>query len=585
MRMTALALALTWTVLGLPGGAGADSVTDPSGVFAFDLPGRWEHTAPTHGVATWQRSDPQPNIVMTLGVQLEPGRPMADQLIEFARDPENEFNDARDFRRFPARIMGADTEVIAFVFTGEGFNLQVFATVVPGNGRQDVALLILGAEGTQELPLLVEGIIASIRRPGEAPPRTPEPRAGTVGPWRVADLPEGMGVHFAQPQQPGVVGQVRVLPQARDQASRLLPRELTSSLNARPEVETWGASADGRYAQCTFRVTLRDMAARGEAFLSVGPRDALLAVVYAPESHPSQSLAAARSFVQDLLRPSGGGGGPAIDPATVALTRTPNDDGSAWVSVPRGWQVSDAKGIVVAIGPEGSLIIGAYGQLMTPQAAAQTMALDGGATARTVGVSDYLPPPDAVTVIIPKIYSVGGIPVADVRILNAGPVTNAPGFAWAHCTFRRGTPGGEMQTTEGLAYVSSTPSPDGWWHFTITLLEAPQEQFARSLPLLMRIYETYGVSQALMDDRWKTIHQTQRETHEIIQQVIQRRSDATEVAAKQWDRYIRGTEPFISDRGEVRDLGGLGDLFRWAGDEPNLSIRPLTRDEWLRLLP
>lgn len=568
----------------------AERVTAPGGSFAFDLPGEWVREEPVEGLTVWQSTDPDWAAmgVLAVGVVLNPDKPVTAQLVDLIKDPEQEFTDARNFRTTSITLLGQLAEFISFVFTDDGTALQAHVLPVPC-GQMHTALMVLGPAETQGLEEAAHAVFCSIGPPGAAPAAPggapPEPPAGGAGQWKVADLEEGIGVRFWEEQQPGVSGEIRVLPHGGKRASQLLPPTLTAVLGARPQVQTWGRSQDDRYASCTFRVTRHGTQHRGEAFLSVGPNNAAMACMYAPEGTPEARVQQGRQFMRRLCTTSGEGG-PAIDPATVPLTRTANTDGSAWIDVPRGWQVGETQGILSATGPEGSLLVGMHGAAFTPAGAAQTAAMDGGATAAQVGVSEYLPPTHAPLFILPKLGQIARQPVDGVQLLEAAPVPNAAGFAWVHCTFRRALPTGEVTPMEGIAFVSSSPDPTGnMWNWTITLIEAKQADFPRVLPLLMRIYGTYGVSPALIAERLDNIRRIQDETHQIIQQVIQSRSEASEIAAKKWDRYIRDTEPLISQTGEVREIGGLMDLLRWVGDDPNLAVRQLGRDEWLKHVP
>jgi hypothetical protein len=131
---------------------------------------------------------------------------------------------------------------------------------------------------------------------------------------------------------------------------------------------------------------------------------------------------------------------------------------------------------------------------------------------------------------------------------------------------------------EAVAHVMSGPLSDVQWFGSISLLSAPQAAFGRNLPLLWRIYTSYGISQVLLSQRRTQVMKHQRAITAIIQDVTAHRGQISVQEAERWDKVIRGVRPVMDPTtGETRDISidphcGGQDMGKWLQENPNLPL-------------
>lgn len=550
---------------------------DPQGRFQFQYPRDWSVQAVPDGLRlrpAWAG--------VSADLILKPGTASAQRLLEAVQGLiRGQSPDYREIGRSACSVGGIPGQVVQYtVINPQGARrlIQIVAFVNDGLGY---VLLVEADENELAAARAAwDAILRSFQVAGGVGGSAgdgvgeAQPQPGAAARWAVRDLPGQTGVQVTEQREGGAVGELRVLKPGSRRASSLLKTTLAGLPVQDLKVIKAGHTQGDRFACCTYQGVRQGAAVKGELAVSVGERDASVEHIWAPAGTFDARRAEVRSILNDLTqtdRATGGGGGAAADAERVQLTKTANRDGTAWISVPAGWQVSEGQGMLRARGPQGTIMVGIWCLFFTP-AAAQQMAAMGGPVGE-MAVADCPPLDQAIGVVLPQVGRMGGMAISNLEVLRTEPAPGAPGWACVQVRYISESPGGPAQQMEALAFVSAAPTDANGWVGSLNLLTAPREVFAQNLPLLWRIYQSYGISQALIASRMAQVLKDQRAITGIIQEVTAHKAEVQYKETDKWDRYIRGVSRTRDlDTGETRDLAGWEDLHRWAEDNPNLNL-------------
>jgi hypothetical protein len=201
-------------------------------------------------------------------------------------------------------------------------------------------------------------------------------------------------------------------------------------------------------------------------------------------------------------------------------------DGSGTLGLPAGWRIASAvNGMVSAEGPEGTVDLGINAPVYTPQAAAAM-------PFRPPAVAPY---GDAAASAQAMLGGFWKVAPQSIRIVDHSPIAwwaNGPAAtvhlvaASVHheCLFTVLT--GSVGFGEFMYYhsgVCTTP-----------------EKFDANLPLLLRIWASWKVSDAVYQARLRDAACSLESINRIIRHTMRRRERAMEEANEAWDRIIRG---------------------------------------------
>ncbi|NSW57832.1 MAG: hypothetical protein HPY44_17660 [Armatimonadetes bacterium] len=555
--------------------AGADTCVPPGAGFSFDVDGNWTMKQADQ-TYFWESEDPgRAGLILSVTpVPLDGSKALGPQVIERVKAMPEMFAQASNFSTMQVPVAGVPRVGVAFRYVLGGRAQVARMVVIPSRERH----WVLNVDGPADMPGLEQftlRLLATLREISELPAES--------GAWQVIDHPRGPGLLIFEKRQGG--GQVEVLAFApgNARARRLLRERLKPAQDPSFRLIQWNAAADDTLATCSYTIQVDGTAMQGEALVSLGEQSGTFVNMLAPQWEFGALAPRMKALLREACAPRRAG---LDEVSNIPLQRQKNIDGTAWMSVPAGWRVEGTGGSVATKGREGVLLVGNYGTMISTAAAGQMAALGLDLEARGFMIGDFAPAQYALPVILPAIARRSGEAITDVRVLEAAPLPGSPGYWRVLASYVWQVPGQPASQMEGIAFISTTNTGDNWM-FTLTFLTWPAGSDRVGLPLLARMYATYGVSQNLLDARIAHALASQEECRRIIDEVIKERNAASESAAKKWDRYIRGTEPLRDeDTGEIRDVSSLEDIMRWAEDNPTLrELNTLTEEQWRHELP
>jgi hypothetical protein len=235
----------------------------------------------------------------------------------------------------------------------------------------------------------------------------------------------------------------------------------------------------------------------------------------------------------------------------VALHPVMLPDGSGTIYLPAGWHIGSAsKGMVSAVGPEGTVDLGIWCPVYTPQAVAMMYGV------RPPLVASYSEPARVVQELMPQL-SAGlrrlGQPGARwVRLIEQTPAA-WPNGRGAYLHFETEVDGhGRWQT---VALVLLMPNADGSYVYYTSSVSAPSARFARSFPLLLQIWSHWKVADSVYQERLNHAMESMRETGRIIRETNTYRQQAQDRSNRAWDLTIRGHWVYEdTETGERREI-------------------------------
>lgn len=398
---------------------------------------------------------------------------------------------------------------------------------------------------------------------GAVPPASrthgPGPVAAQTYVWRELKVPSGVtgSVLLAQPNVGGSA--VDLL--------RLGADALAERLGKRPMLLGAVEVFDGSIAHAPFDAEGR----RRGVLLAQSRGQAGIATIAAVFDDTDAFAASAARLLETAAGhfPAMTGTKPAGSPPETVWQTVPLPDGTGSVRLPQGWVITGAyQGIVDAHGPEGAISLGAFFQVMVPQAAAQYMA-------RAPLVAPYNDPESAARSVLQQLgqtaQQTGQVWIELGRVREKNPVEWPGGQAIiADVDFEvLGLASGQVSRVprRGLVLWGMAPVNNEQFLFYQSAVSSPPEQFARNLPVLLEIWKGWRVSDATLRGRLDAAARSLRETNQILSDVNARRQDAMERSSMAWDHYIRGTWP-VEDTLDGR---------RYTGD--NDTLKPIV--EWL----
>jgi hypothetical protein len=208
------------------------------------------------------------------------------------------------------------------------------------------------------------------------------------------------------------------------------------------------------------------------------------------------------------------------------------------IRLPSGWRVTgtNAQGAVDATCPDGSGVsLGIYFPVFS--------ALQGPYPLK----APYMGPVQAVKVLTPRILAQSHVVVNDLRILEAAPAgwyTPVPRGQAAMIVWQSDvTAGGKRLRFKGLSLVLTAPIDYSQWMYYYSTVHAPAESFDRMLPVLMEIWYSWKIDDAVFRRRLRSAAQSLRTVQKIYQDAAGYRERTASNASAAWSNVIRGSWP------------------------------------------
>lgn len=355
---------------------------------------------------------------------------------------------------------------------------------------------------------------------------------------RVNDPEPPEGFQSFRPEQGSgevLVGLFKGAGSAKEALARSLDA-LAGYFDGRPRVLAGLGDRDDQELQAVIEATRKGKSFRGLVLVHVGPREAVVGIAYDRAARFAESEAALGELLSRNL-PRGEG-------ARVKWRRVELSDGSGTLKVPEGWQLNPINAMVSGWGPQGSVDLGIWVTLNTPASAAQ-LAQFGIPPGPVV---EYGDPVNALEVMA-RVYveSLGGR-LKKLHVIDRAPAPGFPGKSgWFHVESEI-SKDGKTEKTQTLALISLTPLADGRVLYYSSSVTAPAKTFARDLPVLLEIWNSWKVSDAVFQKRIQAALESMKATHRIIQDVYEARKRVMARACDDWSEVIRGTRIVRDDR-------------------------------------
>jgi hypothetical protein len=297
--------------------------------------------------------------------------------------------------------------------------------------------------------------------------------------------------------------------------------------DGQPRLQGAFANAADTEVQAFFRASHRGIPVRG--WMSVSGARAALAF--------DEEAQFSRSFPQ-LMQALGGdapaGAAPSRARAPVQLTRQQFPDGSGSIGLAPGWRIGSSwKGIVDIHGPNGETGIFGYYQQVLVNWIGPPSPVPGAIYGRIRN------PASALAAYCDS-YTKGAVSrgQATFRIIETAPMqplTAGSQTAMFLVEVRSG-----QSAVRSLALVSVAPIDSENWIYYMSAVTAPEQLFAERLPVMMQMWSSWGISQALVMERMQNAMRSMRETTAILQGVNDNMRRAGERSNLAWSQTIRG---------------------------------------------
>ncbi len=197
-------------------------------------------------------------------------------------------------------------------------------------------------------------------------------------------------------------------------------------------------------------------------------------------------------------------------------------DGSGNISLPPGWVINNAQNTSAEL----------QGQNGEAVAVGITMAI-GPPEFSMPGVlaAHYMLPADAYAMVSEFIANQRG-QSAHVRVIEqyGTPALTQYGKA-AYLLVDQITVG---QNYRSFVLVNTADLGNGYWQFYMTLLTAPNKQFSKALPIMIKIWQSWSMSQGEMSRRTALALQTMKQTNQIMQSTSEGRKTT------EWHQKLTG---------------------------------------------
>lgn len=365
----------------------------------------------------------------------------------------------------------------------------------------------------------------------------------------------------AQPQPANAPGGFQVLPHQAGSGTALLRRgsgersarrlaqdalqALAAGLDRAPRSLGGMASRDDDAALMSFVGHHRGTMVQGYVVVQISKQGGYTVAVAIDEPQRLAQTSAALLAAADAAVGGGANGGGAAGPSPYRNLPWSNVSfGTGQVSLPQGFRVVGAyQGAVDIVGPNGEAAsLGAASQVMTPQAAQQSMAL--GVRPQIYVAPATRDPVAAFRNVQPQIERAiasrgGGV----VRLTQVREAERVPfGNFNAALVASDGAVSNGQRPYRKLSLVAvGGVMANGNWLYYNSEVYAPTELYPQALPVLLKIWNSWSVDKSVLMERLVSAAKSMRETNEILQGINSTRQQSQERLSNAWAQTMRGT--------------------------------------------
>ncbi|RMF87400.1 MAG: hypothetical protein D6739_01775, partial [Nitrospirae bacterium] len=214
----------------------------------------------------------------------------------------------------------------------------------------------------------------------------------------------------------------------------------------------------------------------------------------------------------------------------------PFPDGSGRVRLPEGWQIrSTYQGAVDIVGPHGEGIsLGFSLPIPTPEAAANPLT---GQPMPGVVAAYPADPVTSLRELGPRLVARFGGSFQVERVIEAAPVASPTGGSAAYVLYDCTLQGRAMRA---LSLIDCSPAPTGWWTYYYSTVGAPRPAFAKALPVMMKIWESWAVDPEVFRRRLQSALRAMEQTHRLLREAAENRTRSFEKGLVDWTEVFRG---------------------------------------------
>ncbi|MBC5809940.1 MAG: hypothetical protein GIW95_03665 [Candidatus Eremiobacteraeota bacterium] len=260
-------------------------------------------------------------------------------------------------------------------------------------------------------------------------------------------------------------------------------------------------------------------------------------------------------------------------PRQTAAARLPNvplhtvDFGSGTIALPDGWKVLNSfQGCVEA----GSERVESYLALGCPANVAVSPGLPGN-DPRTHLTVPYGSPTETLTRFL-KYPQPAGLGFQSVHVIETQPVSGVAGAQSAYVLFDYRIKGVPFR---GFALSSVMPIDNLQFVYYKSMFLTPGAKFSKLAPTLWRSWQSWGVSNKVLNDRLTSAAQSMREAGDILTGAYWARQQAGARSSLAFDQYIRDVETVENTtNGKRKELGYFAGDALVAHDPATYRIVP-----------
>ncbi|HEV8600740.1 MAG TPA: hypothetical protein VGQ69_15370 [Gemmatimonadales bacterium] len=307
-------------------------------------------------------------------------------------------------------------------------------------------------------------------------------------------------------------------------------RALAAYFDAAPMLSGAIADEHDQHVQAFFSTALQRQPVTGILAVETTPRGASFSAILDRPQSLAGSLARLAPQLPEFQLATAATGGSALPPMQQVMLA----DGSATIQLPVGWRLTAGqKGSCDVAGPAGeTLSLGAAAPVWTTPMARMS----------GLFVAPYSDPVTALRVLSPQIEAglarIGQPAPRLVRIIESQP-TAAPVGQAALILYESALSGRRLLS---LALVLTSVTGPQQWLFYYSGASAPAEQFARELPLLRAIWNSFSVTPGELQRRMDDAIKNMNETWSMLRSAQANATRASLSAAEGWDQVIRGVQ-------------------------------------------
>jgi len=525
---------------------------DPQGRFSLDVPSGWSGGA-AGGMTRFVSGNAYTLIHFIDGGAADPRR-----VVQFTEQFGQQWRNYRRVQNGNAQLGGLRGGFAIYSGTNpKGVEAIVKAVSVPLG--QD-AIVVLSSCPTsewfakkQDIESFERSFSASSRAPASEPARQyqePAPRPGN------RQLPQG----FTVAARSGPSGQALTASFQGGRSARAAFSGIFKTVNSYfdngPSLQAAISDRQDQEVQGFFRGVYQGVPVRGLMVVTTSNGEGHAGLLFDREDTFGRSYSTLARQMTASLPAGTGGGGAAVAPRKVPpLQKVQLSDGSGWIGLAPGYRMTGAfKGTVDVVGPDGAILgLGGPNNVFVNP-------LPG--TPPNIMRGPFRDPVRALPNFI-DVTMKGALSnrQMSLKIIETAPAQMA-GAQAAYISY-------ELSNAQGsyryFGLFQSRPIDNTMWLFFSSYVGAPVKIFPREFPTMLAMWQSWGISDALIRERMNAALQSMRDTFKIYQGIHDNQQRASGNANAGFSQVMRGVttieDVVTKQRGDV-DTRSVDDVLK-----------------------